>query len=50
MDAKNVRSVVRRDQIDDLKASPISLMPEKLLEPLEEQQLRDLFAYLQGGP
>ena len=51
VDAKNVRSVVRRDQIDDLKASPISLMPEKLLEPLEEQQLRDLFAYLQGdGP
>ena len=51
VDAKNVRSVVRRDQIDDLKASPISLMPEKLLEPLEERQLRDLFAYLQGdGP
>ena len=48
MDAKNVRSVVRRDQIDDLKASPISLMPEKLLDPLEEQQMRDLFAYLQG--
>ena len=51
VDAKNVRSVVRRDQIDDLQASPISLMPEKLLESLEEQQLRDLFAYLQGdGP
>ena len=48
VDAKNVRSVVRRDQIDDLKASPISLMPEKLLEPLDERQLRDLFAYLQG--
>ena len=38
VDAKNVRSVVRRDQIDNLKASPISLMPEKLLEPLEERQ------------
>ncbi len=51
VDAKNVRTVLRRDQIDDLKASPISLMPEKLLEPLDEQQLRDLFAYLQGdGP
>jgi putative membrane-bound dehydrogenase-like protein len=51
VDAKNVRSVVRRDDIEDLKASTVSLMPEKLLEPLEDQQLRDLFAYLQGdGP
>ena len=23
-------------------------MPEKILDPLEDQQLRDLFAYLQG--
>ena len=48
VDAKNVRSVLRREQIDDLKASPISLMPEKLLDAMEEQQMRDLFAYLQG--
>ena len=48
VDAKNVRSVLRRDQIDDMKASPVSLMPEKLLEPLDDKQLRDLFAYLQG--
>ena len=48
VDAKNVRSVLRRDQIDEMKASPVSLMPEKLLEPLEEQQIRDLFAYLQA--
>jgi putative heme-binding domain-containing protein len=51
VDAKNVRSVVRRDQIDDLKASPVSLMPEKALDVLEDQQLIDLFSYLQGeGP
>ncbi len=48
VDAKNVRSVLRRDQIDEMKASPVSLMPEKLLEPLDDRQLRDLFAYLQG--
>jgi len=48
VDAKNVRSVLRRDQIDEMKASPVSLMPEKLLEPLDDKQLRDLFAYLQG--
>jgi putative membrane-bound dehydrogenase-like protein len=47
VDAKNVRSVLRRDQIDEMKASPVSLMPEKLLEPLDDKQLRDLFAYLQ---
>jgi len=48
VDAKNVRSVLRRDQIDEMKASPVSLMPEKLLEPLDDKQIRDLFAYLQG--
>ena len=48
VDAKNVRSVVRRDLIDELKASPVSLMPEKILDALEDQQLRDLFGYLQG--
>ena len=51
VDAKNVRSVIRRDQIDDLKASPVSLMPEKILDALEDRQLCDLFGYLQGdGP
>ena len=48
LDAKNVRSVIRRDQIEELRGSPVSLMPEKLLDALEDQQLRDLFAYLQG--
>ena len=48
LDAKNVRSVIRRDQIEDLKASPLSLMPEKILDSLDDQQFRDLFAYLQS--
>ena len=35
-----------RDQLEELKASPISIMPEGLLKNLTDQQLRDLFAYL----
>ncbi|HLW65314.1 MAG TPA: c-type cytochrome [Gemmataceae bacterium] len=35
-----------REQIEDLAASPISLMPEAVLKDLKDQQLRDLFAYL----
>jgi putative heme-binding domain-containing protein len=35
-----------REQIEDLAASPISLMPEDVLKELKDQQLRDLFAYL----
>src|SRR5262249_3216761 len=35
-----------REQIEDLAASPISLMPEDVLKDLKDQQLRDLFAYL----
>jgi len=51
LDAKNVRTVLRRDELDELQESTVSLMPEKLLDDLTEQQIRDLFAYLQAdGP
>jgi putative heme-binding domain-containing protein len=39
---------VPRDEIEDLQASATSLMPAELLQPLSDQQIRDLFAYLMG--
>lgn len=48
VDAKGQRHKIARSEIDVLQESPASLMPEKLLEPLSPQELRDLFAYLQG--
>jgi putative heme-binding domain-containing protein len=51
LNAKNERAVIPRDKIEELKASPISLMPEKILDPLEDEEVRHLFAYIQGdGP
>jgi putative membrane-bound dehydrogenase-like protein len=51
VDAKNERTVIARDRIDSMKASPVSLMPEKILDPLSDEEVRDLFGYLQGdGP
>lgn len=47
LDAKNKRTVLNRDDLDELRESPISLMPDNLLEPLTDQEIRDLFAYLQ---
>jgi putative membrane-bound dehydrogenase-like protein len=35
-----------RERIDDLRASPISIMPEDQLKKLSETEVRDLFAYL----
>lgn len=46
VDEKN-RTTLRRDEIDDIKVSDKSLMPEGLLDPLDDQQIRDLFAFLQ---
>ena len=37
-----------RDEIEALQESPLSLMPERLLEQLSPQELRDLFAFLRG--
>lgn len=51
VDAKNERTVLARDRIDKMDPSAVSLMPEKLLDPLEDQEVRDLFSYLQkDGP
>src|SRR5439155_19407935 len=51
VDAKNEKTTVPRDKIDQLKPSPVSLMPEKLLDELTDQEVRDLFSYLQSdGP
>ena len=40
--------VLAREDIEDLRAVPVSLMPEGLLKDLSEQQIRDLFAYLRS--
>jgi putative heme-binding domain-containing protein len=43
-----VNQVLPRDQITEMKSTGVSLMPQGLLAALNEQQLRDLFAYLQS--
>lgn len=43
-DGQDVR--VPRDRVDRLKPTGTSLMPEGLLDGLDDQQLRDFFAYL----
>jgi putative membrane-bound dehydrogenase-like protein len=49
LDAKNERTVIARDSIEEMNPLPQSLMPEKLLDSLDDQQICDLFAYLQGN-
>jgi putative heme-binding domain-containing protein len=46
VDARNQRTRISRDDIDEINESPTSLMPERMLEQLSPQELRDLFAYL----
>jgi putative heme-binding domain-containing protein len=44
-----VNQVLAQDQISEMKSTGTSLMPQGLLSALAEQQLRDLFAYLQSA-
>jgi hypothetical protein len=37
---------IPRNEIDEMTASSQSIMPEGLLAPYSDQQLRDLFGYL----
>jgi putative heme-binding domain-containing protein len=48
LDAKNQRTVVKRVDVEELRASELSLMPENVLTPLNNQDIRDLFAYLRS--
>ncbi|HYR57179.1 MAG TPA: c-type cytochrome, partial [Chthoniobacteraceae bacterium] len=45
-DAAGNKTKVAREEIGSLVASPISLMPEGLLNAFTPEQTRDLFAYL----
>lgn len=47
LDAENRRIRVARDEIEELRPSDVSLMPERLLDKLSPQELRDLFSYLE---
>jgi putative membrane-bound dehydrogenase-like protein len=38
--------VIAKEDVEDRKLSPLSLMPDGLLQALSEQQVRDLIAYL----
>jgi putative heme-binding domain-containing protein len=42
------RLTIHRDDIDEIVPSTLSLMPEGLLKPLDDVQIRDLIAYLRG--
>ncbi len=48
LNEKNERVTIARDEIERLEPSRLSLMPEDILKPLEPQQVRDLFSYLQS--
>ncbi len=51
VDAKQQKTTVARDEIEQIEPATTSLMPERLLEQLPEQEVRDLFRYLQSeGP
>ncbi|MDR3634406.1 MAG: hypothetical protein P4L84_11425, partial [Isosphaeraceae bacterium] len=40
------RLVLDRKEVEAVKPSPLSLMPEGLLDPLSPAEVRDLVAYL----
>ena len=49
VNAKNEKTIIGMNEIDDLRVSPISLMPDDLYKQLKPQDLRDLFSYLESN-
>jgi putative heme-binding domain-containing protein len=48
VDSKNQKTTIARDELEEINPSTQSLMPERLLETLAPQEVRDLFRYLQS--
>ena len=48
VDSNRQKTVLPRDQVEERKPSDVSLMPEGLLDKLRDDQVRDLFRYLQS--
>src|SRR5205823_34326 len=40
---------IMRQEIDDIKLTSLSAMPEGILQPLKDEQIRDLVAYLMSA-
>jgi putative heme-binding domain-containing protein len=50
LDAKGTRTTLPRAEVESLTRAPTSLMPEGILDPLSDEEVRDLFAYLRSEP
>ncbi|WP_010584222.1 PVC-type heme-binding CxxCH protein [Schlesneria paludicola] len=49
VNAKSEKTMIAANDIDELRESPISLMPDDLYRQLKPQELRDLFSYLESN-
>lgn len=50
VDGQQQRTTVSKAEIEEMRTSEQSVMPEGLLDPLSEDEVRDLFRFLQSNP
>ena len=50
LDAKNQRTQVAQEDVAQIERAAQSIMPEKILDDLDADQVRDLIRYLQSDP
>jgi putative heme-binding domain-containing protein len=50
LQSDGTKVTLQKDEIEQQIASLISVMPEKLLDPLNKQEIADLFAFLESEP
>ena len=49
VNARNEKTTISMNEIEDMRVSQISLMPDDLYKQLKPQDLRDLFSYLESN-
>ena len=50
LQSDGTKMTLKKSEIEQQFASLVSVMPEKLLDPLTQQEIADLFAFLESEP
>ena len=48
--SNGTKVVLKKEQVVASTAATVSVMPEKLLDPLRREEIADLFAFLEAPP
>jgi putative heme-binding domain-containing protein len=48
VDSQQQKTTIGRSEVEEMGAAPLSIMPDGLLDTMKDEEIRDLFRFLQS--